>query len=66
MSTDIVKFQTDNNGQTQKVFHLEALQLFLSICLPMVVVVFVAWYGVYWWIDQKEARQRQLDVSEQV
>jgi hypothetical protein len=69
MSTDIVTFQTGTDGQTQKVFQLDALQLFLAICLPMMVVVFVAWYGVYWWVDQKEAeqqQQRQLDISEQV
>lgn len=59
MGTDIVKFQTDSNGQTQKEFHLDALQLFLTICLPMMVMVFVAWYGVYWWIDRKEAEQKR-------
>jgi nitrate reductase NapE component len=68
MSTDIVRFQTGNDGQTQKVFQLDALQLFLAICLPMMAVVFVAWYGVYWWVNQEEAgqRQRRLNVSEQV
>jgi len=44
------------------------LQLFLAIYLPMMFVVFVAWYGVYWWVDQKEAehQQRLLNESEQV
>jgi hypothetical protein len=68
MSTDIVVFQTDNAGETVKSFHLDALLLFLSICFPLMVVVFAAWYGVYWWIDKKEGeqRQRQLDMSKQV
>jgi hypothetical protein len=68
MSTDIVTFQRGNDGQSQKVFQLDALQLFLTICLPMMVVVFVAWYGVYWWVDQEQTkrRQRRLDISEQV
>jgi hypothetical protein len=68
MSTDIVKFQINNAGQTLKVFQLGALLLFLSLCLPLMVVVFVAWYGVYWWIDRKEAeqQQRQLDTGKRV
>jgi hypothetical protein len=68
MSTDIVVFQTNNTGETVKVFHMDALLLFLAICLPLMVAVFVAWYGVYWWIDRKEGlqRQRQLDMSELV
>jgi uncharacterized membrane protein len=59
MSTDIVKFQTDSTGQTLKMFYPGALLLFLSLCLPLMVAVFIAWYGVYWWIDRKEVEQRQ-------
>jgi len=68
MSTDIVSFKTGEDGQSRKVFQWHALQLFLAICLPMMFVVFVAWYGVYWWVDQKEAehQQRLLNESEQV
>jgi hypothetical protein len=68
MSTDIVTFQRGSDGQTEKVFQLDALQLFSAICLPMMVVVFVGWYGVYWWVDQDKAgqRHRELDISEQV
>jgi hypothetical protein len=69
MSTDIVRFQLGNDGETQKLFQVDALQLFLAICLPLMVVVFVAWYGVYWWVDQKEAEERRLrllDTSEEV
>jgi hypothetical protein len=69
MSTDIIRFQRGEDGQTQKMFELDALQLFLAICLPMMAVVFAAWYGVYWWVNQEEAERRQrrrLDISEQV
>jgi len=63
MSTDIVVFQTDDAGETVKLFHVDALLLFLAICLPLMVVVFVAWYGVYWWIDRKEGEQRQRQLA---
>ena len=69
MSTDILRLQLGNDGETQKLFQIDALQLFLAICLPLMVVVFVAWYGVYWWVDQKEAEERRLrllDTSEEV
>ena len=69
MSTDIVRFEVANDGQTQKLFQLDALQLFLAISLPMTVVVFVGWYAVHWWVDQKEAEERRLrllEISEQV
>jgi hypothetical protein len=59
MSTDIVQFQTDSNGKSQKVFQLGALQLFLTICLPMMVTTFAAWYGVYWWVDRNEEVKRR-------
>jgi hypothetical protein len=63
MSTDIVVFQTDDAGETVKLFHVDALLLFMAICLPLMVVVFVAWYGVYWWIDRKEGEQRQRQLA---
>ncbi|KAE9381149.1 hypothetical protein N431DRAFT_538899 [Stipitochalara longipes BDJ] len=65
MSTDIVKFQTDSTGHTLKIFYPGALKLFLSMCLPLMVAVFISWYGVYWWIDRNEVekRQKQLQVD---
>jgi hypothetical protein len=66
MSTDIVKFQTDAGGKSQKVFHLDALQLFLAIALPMMISVFGAWYAVYWWINRKEEGKRQQNMLDQV
>ncbi|KAF8848377.1 hypothetical protein BDZ45DRAFT_732967 [Acephala macrosclerotiorum] len=44
---------------TQKVFQLGALQLFLAICLPMMIIVLMAWYGTYWWIERKEVESQQ-------
>lgn len=59
MSTDIVQWERDNNGQSQQIFQLGALQLFLTICVPLMLSTFVAWYGVYWWVNRKEELQRQ-------
>jgi O-glycosyl hydrolase len=64
MSTDIVKFQTDTNGKSRKIFHLDALQLFLTIALPMMITVFAAWYAVYWWINRKEESKRHKGILE--
>jgi hypothetical protein len=63
MSTDIVKFQTDSAGNTQEVFHLGALRLFLTICLPMMLLTFIAWYGVYWWVNRIDKKKRQAKLE---
>lgn len=59
MSTDIIQFQIDNGGKSQKIFQLRAVQLYLAITLPLTFFVFVAWYGVYWWVDSKERVKRR-------
>lgn len=59
MSTDIVRFEKDNAGKSSKIFQLGAIQLYLAITLPLTFLVFVAWYGVYWWVDKKEVVNRR-------
>ncbi|KAI9866764.1 MAG: hypothetical protein M1813_000706 [Trichoglossum hirsutum] len=54
MSTDIIRFQTDQTGEPSRTFRLGALQLFLAITVPLMFVSFLAWYGVYWWVDRKD------------
>ena len=54
MSTDIVKFQRSENGKSQEIFQLGALQLYLAITLPLMFLTFASWYGVYVWVDRKE------------
>ncbi|KAH7305646.1 hypothetical protein BKA65DRAFT_520672 [Rhexocercosporidium sp. MPI-PUGE-AT-0058] len=54
MSTDIVKYQKSENGKSQEVFQLGALQLYLAITLPLMFLTFASWYGVYIWVDRKE------------
>lgn len=65
MSTDIVQFQTNSDGQSEEVFSSGALQLFVTICLPLMLATFIAWYGVYWWVNRKDEQKRknQLESS---
>lgn len=62
MSTDIIEFETNENGISQRIFHLDALQLFMTIALPLMLSTFAAWYGVYWWIDRKEELKRRSEL----
>ena len=57
MSTDIVRFQTSTPGNSGKTVQLGALQLYLAITLPMMVVTFLGWYIVYWWVNHKDKRR---------
>lgn len=57
MSTDIISFQTDSEGKSQEVFRSDALRVFIAISLPLMVASFVAWYGVYWWVNRKVERK---------
>jgi len=52
MSTDIIKFQ-----DSQKIFSLGALQLYLAITLPMMALTFVAWWIVYWYVNRRQDSQ---------
>ena len=58
MSTDIIQFQLNGTGQSQKAFQLDALQLYLAITVPLTFLVFIAWYGVYWYVDRKGDQRR--------
>ena len=60
MSTDIVQYQVTDTGNSQKVVQLGALQLYMAITVPLMLLTFAAWYGVYWWVDRAEdARSRE-------
>ena len=54
MSTDIVQYQVAADGTSHEIFQLGALQLYLAITLPMMLLTFASWYGVYFWVDRKE------------
>jgi len=53
MSTDIVRFD-----HSKEMFSMAALKLFLAISLPMMFLTFVAWYAVYWYVNNRARFQR--------
>ena len=63
MSTDIVHFgpqdKKSNTGGSHKIVQVKALQLYLAISLPLVVVTLFAWYAFYWWEVHKEKRSER-------
>lgn len=65
MSTDIVKFPTTPEQQDAgKVYHPAALNLYLEVTLPMMVLTFAAWAAMYQWSKRKERLQRKKETSE--
>ena len=76
MSTDIIKFQNPepeaSQAVAQRVVQPKAVEFYLMVSLPLVIGVFVAWYGVYLWETRKENRNKERtasaheDVSEKV
>ena len=54
MSTDIVKFRINKSGLLENSVQLGALQLYIVVSLPLMLITFLAWYGVYWWVNRKE------------
>ncbi|EPE29986.1 hypothetical protein GLAREA_01146 [Glarea lozoyensis ATCC 20868] len=60
MSTDIVQYKISDNGKSQEIFQLGALQLYLAITLPLMFITFASWYGVYYWVDWKEKAKERV------
>lgn len=54
MSTDIVRWNADGDGHPVRTVSSEALSLYLQITLPLMVITFGGWYGVYWWVNTKD------------
>jgi hypothetical protein len=57
MSTDIVRWQTNAAGESQRVYQSGALDLYLAITVPMMAVTFGAWRVVYEWMKWKERKE---------
>jgi hypothetical protein len=60
MSTDIIQFQKTETGKSKEIFQLGALQIYLAITVPMMLITFGSWYGVYAWVDRKEKAKGML------
>lgn len=54
MSTDIIRFQKRGSGKPERVFSPGALQLFLAITVPLMVVSFLAWGVIYLFTTGRE------------
>ena len=64
MSTDIIRFPTLDSGQPKKTFSLAALQLFMTISLPLMFLSFFAWWIVYRWVNRKDKLRFKGLISE--
>jgi hypothetical protein len=49
MSTDIIKFE-DNDEQH---FQWKGLRLYLEICIPLMLITFLAWVIVYKYVNRE-------------
>ena len=63
MSTDIVHWN-QTNGISSKVFQLGALQVYLAVSVPLMLVTFGVWY-VFGWIERRKQKRNleSLDAS---
>lgn len=57
MSTDIIRWQPDNDGYFQKYVSWGALRFFLALSLPLTFATFLTWALVYAFIRLNERRQ---------
>ncbi|KAF2191006.1 hypothetical protein K469DRAFT_696760 [Zopfia rhizophila CBS 207.26] len=55
MSTDIIKFETNNTQH----FQPQGLKVYLGICVPLMVATFLAWYFVYKSTNKGERPENQ-------
>lgn len=63
MSTDIIRWQSDlpGQGEPQKTVSLGALQFFMAITVPLMLVTFLAWFIVYRCVKRKDEHVRRPD-----
>lgn len=64
MSTDIITWQTSQDGEQRRVVSVGALEIFLVATLPLMFLTFCAWYVVYRWLDwRQKSRWRRSSTS---
>ncbi|KAL3425127.1 hypothetical protein PVAG01_04408 [Phlyctema vagabunda] len=53
MSTDIIQFPPSQELEG-KVFQLKALQLYIFVTVPLMVITFATWGLIYWWVNRRQ------------
>ena len=60
MSTDIIHFDRAGQGKSNRVFQLNALQLYLAISLPLMFMTFLVWAGFHW-LEKRREKNREIE-----
>ena len=60
MSTPIVEFPHDTSTFSSRNIGTGALDLYLVMSLPLMVLTFVAWGGMSWWYGRAERKKAKL------
>ena len=58
-----MKFEGPIGGPASKIFRLDALKLYLSISIPMMVLTFATW-GVLYKLESRKAAKEEQKVKE--
>jgi len=64
MSTDIIQYKDVPPGKHGEMFSLPALQLFLEISIPMMILTFVAWALIYYSVKWREHQRAKVKDEE--
>jgi hypothetical protein len=59
MSTDVIRWQVDNDGTFQKSVSWGAVRFFLALSLPLTFTTFITWALVYAFILFQERREEK-------
>jgi len=59
MSTDIIQWQTMQDGRQQRVVSVDAIKTFLAATLPLMLLTFGAWFAVHRLLGRRQkSRER--------
>lgn len=64
MSTDIVQWQTPAPGALEKTVSWGAIEIFLAITIPCMILTFSAAYGFYRWSKRRERQKYDWQAAE--
>jgi hypothetical protein len=64
MSTDIVHWQTPAPGELEKVVSSGAIEIFLVVTVPCMILTFAGAYGFYRWSKRRERKEMDRQAAE--